>query len=184
MSIFSHISAAVSGFAKGGIGGAVGGLIGGKNTPRTAAMRPKAQQVAVAPSNVSTFSASPYVRLASASTGLVQLPNQGGAVSIPGAGFMTSPPVSGGGGFGGSGATGSYGTAPMWAYRRLYTKRGTPRRTRHDGQPYAVPRMNPMNVRAARRAIRRIRGARKLLQRIERSLPKARTHSRSPRRAA
>ena len=39
-------------------------------------------------------------------------------------------------------------------------------------------RMNPMNIRAARRAIRRIRGARRILMRIERSMPKARTHHR------
>jgi hypothetical protein len=37
-------------------------------------------------------------------------------------------------------------------------------------------RMNPMNVRAARRAIRRVKGARRILQRIERALPRARTH--------
>jgi hypothetical protein len=41
---------------------------------------------------------------------------------------------------------------------------------------YRARHLNPMNVRAARRAIRRIKGARKLLQRIERSLPKARSH--------
>src|SRR5512139_131029 len=40
-------------------------------------------------------------------------------------------------------------------------------------------RMNPMNARAARRAIRRIKGARKMLQQIERQLPKQRTASRS-----
>jgi len=35
-------------------------------------------------------------------------------------------------------------------------------------------RMNPLNARAARRAIRRIRSVRKMLQRIDRQLPKAR----------
>lgn len=39
-------------------------------------------------------------------------------------------------------------------------------------------RMNVMNPRAARRAIRRIKGARKMLQSIERQLPKQRTRSR------
>jgi hypothetical protein len=39
-------------------------------------------------------------------------------------------------------------------------------------------RMNPMNARAARRAIRRIKGARKMLQQIERQLPKQRTTAR------
>lgn len=42
----------------------------------------------------------------------------------------------------------------------------------------AARRMNPMNVRAARRAVRRIRGAMKLLKRIERTLPKQRTSKR------
>jgi uncharacterized protein RhaS with RHS repeats len=39
-------------------------------------------------------------------------------------------------------------------------------------------RMNPTNIKAARRAIRRIRGARRVLQRIERSLPTRTVHSR------
>jgi len=46
-------------------------------------------------------------------------------------------------------------------------------------------RMNPMNARAARRAIRRIKGARKMLQNIERQLPKARAPvRRAPARAS
>ena len=36
-------------------------------------------------------------------------------------------------------------------------------------------RMNPLNGRAATRAIRRIKGARKMLQKIERQLPKSKT---------
>lgn len=40
-------------------------------------------------------------------------------------------------------------------------------------------RINPMNMRAARRAIRRIKGARKMLQQIERQLPKQRTTTRA-----
>lgn len=40
-------------------------------------------------------------------------------------------------------------------------------------------RMNPMNPRAARRAIRRIKMARKMLQEIERQLPKQRTRARA-----
>ena len=38
-------------------------------------------------------------------------------------------------------------------------------------------RMNPLNGRAATRAIRRIKGARKMLQKIERSLPRARARA-------
>lgn len=40
-------------------------------------------------------------------------------------------------------------------------------------------RMNPLNGRAASRAIRRIKGARKMLQKIERQLPKQRASGRS-----
>lgn len=39
-------------------------------------------------------------------------------------------------------------------------------------------RMNPANIRAARRAIRRIRGTRRILQRIERTLPTRTVHTR------
>lgn len=42
-------------------------------------------------------------------------------------------------------------------------------------------RMNPMNVRAARRAIRRIKAVRKITHEIERALPKARARSAPPR---
>ena len=38
-------------------------------------------------------------------------------------------------------------------------------------------RMNPLNGRAASRAIRRIKGARKMLQKIERSLPRAKARA-------
>lgn len=52
-----------------------------------------------------------------------------------------------------------------------------------DGQPKKKRRrMNPMNVKAARRAIRRVKAARKMLQEIERQLPKAK--SRAPARQA
>jgi hypothetical protein len=63
-----------------------------------------------------------------------------------------APLVAGGGSFGGAGASSSY-----------TVRTGRKRR-----------RMNPMNARAARRAIRRVKAARKMLQQIERQLPKAR----------
>jgi hypothetical protein len=152
-------------------------LIAGKNTPRTASMRPKATSSNSQPPSVGNYSASPIVRYAS-TTGLQPLPSYPVLQMGPGTNPGASVPQQ----YGGGGATGSWGVpaqsgVPMWAYRRLYTKKGTPRRVRRDGMPYAVPRMNPMNANAARRAIRRIRGARKLLQRIERSLPKQ-THRR------
>jgi hypothetical protein len=167
LSILSHIKGAISGFAKGGISGAISGAIGGQNNAPPAS---KVARLASSPNafgTVNQYSANGLVRYASTSGALVPMPSQA---------YPTMP----GSGFSGGGATGSFapGTStPMWAYRRLYTKKGTPRRIRRDGLPYAIPRMNAMNVRSARRAIRRIRGARKLLQRIERSLPKQ-THRR------
>jgi len=163
MSLFSHLRGAITGFAKGGISGGIAGAIAGSNNGRPATAKPKAvsQAITTALPTTNTFSGSGLVRLAS-SAPLPTLPR-----TIP----TLAPSVP----MGGGGATGSWTPAaqmPTWAYHRLYTKKGTPRRTRADGMPYAAPRMNPMNVRAARRAIRRIRGARKLLQRIERSLPK------------
>ena len=51
-------------------------------------------------------------------------------------------------------------------------KDGTPRRIRRDGKCYKRPSMNPLNPSAARRAIRRIDGARRMLRSIERQLPR------------
>ena len=132
------------------------------------------------------------------------IPMSSGAMSasglVRGAMYGGSPPNATLAQFLGGGASGSYaqlpttpyggitsmapGYSPMAMYHRFYTKKGTLRRVTRNGVPYKPPHMNPMNPRAARRAIRRIRGARKLLQRIERSLPKARTHRAPPRRHA
>jgi len=49
--------------------------------------------------------------------------------------------------------------------------RGRPVRIRKDGKPYKRRTMNPLNGKAAARAIRRITGARHMLQSIERQLP-------------
>jgi len=57
------------------------------------------------------------------------------------------------------------------------TRRRTPR-MRADGTVYYPRRMNPLNARAARRAIRRIKAVRKITRDIERSLPKVQTRSR------
>jgi hypothetical protein len=177
--VLKKVGRTAVGFATGGVGGAVAAAIGPGNPAKTKNLNPKLSaqreamrggQIVGAPAvvpNVAQYSASPIARLAS--TALAPMP------TIP---ALVAP----GGGYSGGGATGSWTPAagtPMWAYRRLYTKKGTPRRTRRDGMPYAVPRMNPMNVRAARRAVRRIRGARKLLQRIERTLPKAHVRRRA-----
>lgn len=56
--------------------------------------------------------------------------------------------------------------------------RGRCRRLNACGEMVPVPRrINPLNGKAARRAIRRIKGARKMLQSIERQLPKQRSHA-------
>lgn len=57
------------------------------------------------------------------------------------------------------------------------TKDGRPRRIRRDGKCWKRPSMNPLNPSAARRAIRRIDGARRMLRSIERQLPKAKASS-------
>jgi hypothetical protein len=49
--------------------------------------------------------------------------------------------------------------------------RGRPVRIRKDGKPYKRPSMNVLNGKAANRAIRRITGARHMLQAIERQMP-------------
>jgi|SRR5215831_1295435 len=138
------------------------------------------------PVAVGSMSASGLVRNAASAwmgSGFQQAAYSGGGMPVlsPGAGFQ------GGGSSGAFGPIQSVapGTSPVSLYHMFYTKRGTPRRIKRNGMPYKPPRMNPMNPRAARRAIRRIRGARKLLQRIERSLPRARaTHRSHTRRAA
>ena len=199
MSIFSKLKKVAKGavgFATGGIGGALAAYsapgnpaktrnagfdptrnvtrgtvqLGPDLTPIPVSGLPTA--IATLPSS-SQFSASNFTRLASTV-------NQQGLIS---GGAM---PVLAPGGFGGSGSSMSWGPgqSPIALYRRFYNKNGTLRRIRKNGMPYAIPRMNPMNPRAARRAIRRIRGARKLLQRIERSLPKAHTRRTTHRRAA
>jgi hypothetical protein len=52
-------------------------------------------------------------------------------------------------------------------------------RHRADGSCYFPRRMNPLNPRAARRAIRRIKGVRRITRDIERSLPKVSVRRRS-----
>lgn len=52
-------------------------------------------------------------------------------------------------------------------------------RRRADGSLYYPRRMNPLNPRAARRAIRRIKAVRRITRDIERSLPKVTTRRRA-----
>jgi len=180
MSILQRIKSAAKGLATGGVMGAIAGAsgAGGRNAGKAAAL------ARVALPSTGTFSATPFVRLAS-DTDLATLPQIGNAMARgmgiwPTQGLMNK--FAGTQGMpGGGGASGSYapGAQQMYGARRLFTKKGTPRRIKANGMPYAVPRMNPMNYRAARRAVTRIRGARKLLQRIERSLPRQQTRRRA-----
>jgi hypothetical protein len=177
MSILSHIKGAVKGFASGGFYGAIAGGVMGQNNGVKSTMRPPTNPNI---QSVGQFSANPMVRYA-ASPGVLQpIPVRNSLQPGPGG---SSFAWSSAGPMQTLGFTNTSGMAasgqPMWAHRRLYTKKGTPRRTRADGMPYSVPRMNPMNPRAARRAVRRIKGARKLLQRIERTLPRAHTRRRA-----
>lgn len=80
--------------------------------------------------------------------------------------FPTLPGVSGGGG-----ATGTW--TPTAAASRGSYYMGA------DGKVHRRRRMNPANIKAARRAIRRIRSTRRILQRIERLLPTRTVHARS-----
>jgi len=99
-------------------------------------------------------------------------------VGLPGSNVYSASPVVAGGGFNGGGASGSWGSPATYAS----LANGAVVRVKKDGTPYKRYRsMNPMNPRAARRAIRRIKGARKMLQQIERQLPKQRVHSRPQR---
>lgn len=177
MSIKSHLKGAVRGFITGGVTGALSGAVMGNVPGSNPNMSKRGRSIAGALSGsilptTGTFSGSQFVRYA-ANPATSPVPSAGFNWNPQGPmsslGFTAMPPST---------AVGGASGAPGWAYRRLYTKRGTPRRIRRDGQPYAVPRMNPMNPRAARRAIRRVRGARRLLQRIERSLPKQTVHRR------
>lgn len=127
------------------LGGAVGGLVtGGPLGAIGGAVGAIARRPAASPMPILS---SPF---AGASTGgVVPVPGWGGAISraLPG---------------GQSGYTSN----------KCMTKDGRMRRIRRDGQCWKAPSMNPMNHRAASRAITRIKSARRILQRIERSLPK------------
>jgi hypothetical protein len=199
------VSGFASGFASGGIwggvaGAAVGAVAGPGNPQKTKNVGVQPQynvtkgKVQLDP-NLSPTAVAGVNNPTSTLTGRYSgsLPTSSGNWSASGlvrnAAFGGSPPSTIVPAlYGGGGSTGSFmpspngiqslapGYSPTAMYHRFYTKKGTLRRVTRNGIPYKPPRMNPMNPRAARRAIRRIRGARKLLQRIERSLPKARTH--------
>jgi hypothetical protein len=160
----------VGSFLKKTVGGALGGFITGGPAG------------AVLGGAAGAFGGGSSSSMVNYGGGLVAMPGTGGSTGnrLPApTGFNWSPqgPMNQLGFTGTTAVSTSPGTG--YSYRRMYTKKGTPRRIKRNGQPYAIPRLNPMNPRAARRAVVRIRGARKLLQRIERSLPRA-TQRRRP----
>ena len=152
--------------AKGALGFASGGPMGAlaaiqKNKGPKAQFAQQSVQLAnsfmpTVGSTVGQYSASPSARLA----------------ALPGM-TMLAPSTGGGG------ATGSWTPSGRLRYSHNVVDATTGRVYRvsnKTGKIIRPRRMNPLNGHAARRAIRRIKGARKMLQAIERSLPKARTH--------
>lgn len=84
-----------------------------------------------------------------------------------------------------SGRVSPLGTVGMCPTDIVYTKAGQPRRYRLKKGGgctwHKRPTMNVMNPRAASHAIARLKGARKLLQRIERSMPHRASHAKPKR---
>jgi len=155
-SIGGALKGAVGGFFSSG-GNPLGALAGAlpQGGDKAQKRRLQATSGAIMPvNNVSSYSASPSSRLA----------------GLPGVQLATTT--------GGGGATGSWVPSGKMRYSHNVVDATTGRVYRVSNKTGKIikPRqMNPLNGRAARRAIRRIRGARKMLQAIERSLPKART---------
>lgn len=69
------------------------------------------------------------------------------------------------------------GGASGYTTAACVTKDGRPRRMRRDGKCWKRPAMNPGNMKAAGRAVRRITAARKMLRRLEASMPKVAARS-------
>jgi len=184
VSIFSHIKGAISGFARGGFSGAISGAIAGQNNapnPKKAAklaararVAPKAPTAAVMPggSYVSQAVTGIASVLPSASQVVNTVKSTGMSIAstLLGSGARTLPTLAKIGTVA-TRAAPVVGTAVL-AGQMLYDAFGNPVRRRRR-------RMNPLNQRAARCAIRRVRAVRKMLQSSERQLPKQRVTSRS-----
>jgi hypothetical protein len=171
-SIGGALKGAIGGFATGGYFGAgVGAVQGAKGAKQNKARGHGAGNQLAAMRGVAT------PQLGRSLVGLPQTNT-----------YSASAPVA----YAGGGATGSWlspGASSQPAYRGTrqpaggFDGNGWPLKA--NGKPYKRYRsMNPLNGRAARRAIRRIKGARKMLQQIERQLPKQRTTHRSRSTAA
>lgn len=167
-SIGGALKGAIGGFQSGGFFGAGVGAVQGAKGSKANKARGRGQGYQLAASRgMSVPSNAPFL-----TRSLVGLPSTNT--------YSASSPVATGG-FAGGGATGSWLTTPGHGKRPPaggFDATGWPLKA--NGKPYKHYRsMNPLNGKAARRAIRRIKGARKMLQQIERQLPKARTHARS-----
>lgn len=172
MSLLGSIGGALTGGLKGflgggGVAGAIGGAVTGgianKAYKSSAALghgkglQLAAQQAQTYGQTAQQYSASPSARLA----------------SLPGVQLGLAPTVGGGG------ASGSWTPSGKMRYSHNVVDATTGRVYRvsnRTGKIIKPRQMNYLNGRAARRAIRRVKGARKMLQQIERSLPKARSH--------
>lgn len=175
MSLLGSIGGALTGGLKGfltsggnplaTVGGALGGAVTNSQYKSAGAMGhgkglQLAQQQLAQTSQ--QYSASPSARLA----------------SLPGVQLGLAPST------GGAGATGTWTASGKMRYSHNVVDATTGRVYRVSNRTGKIIRprqMNPLNGRAARRAIRRIKGARKMLQQIERALPRARTHHRAVR---
>jgi hypothetical protein len=150
--IFKTAKGALTGFVTGGPLGAVAGGMAGLAAGKSNLNRSRA-----ALPTTETFSASDLVRAGSGAVSMLP------AVVRTGVGAVARrvPAIAAGA---------AVGQVVVDMYGRVVGNGARKRR-----------RMNPMNARAARRAIRRIKGARKMLQQIERQLPKQRAAA--PRRS-
>ena len=143
--IFKGAKGALSGFLSGGPAGAVIGGLSGYAAGKTNLSKSKA-----ALPTTDTFSASDLVRAGSGAVSMLPSIVRTGVGAVA----RRVPQIA---------AAAAVGSVVYDIYGRVV---GTGSRKRR--------RINPMNARAARRAIRRIKGARKMLQQIERQLPKQR----------
>lgn len=180
MSLLSGIGGAImgglGGFAKGGITGAAMGAVSGAMNQSANVARGRGMGNQLAMQNRNSLVGLPSTNTFSASRVVGTRGIGGGAITMQMPGVTYTPSQS----FVGS------NRQAVWGNRRPpaggFDANGWPLKA--NGKPYKRYRsMNPLNGRAARRAIRRIRGARKMLMQIERSMPKARTHRAPARRA-
>jgi hypothetical protein len=168
-SVSNVFKGAVGGFASGGIGGLVSGALAGSAKQNIATGQGKGRQL-MQTQYTSQYSASPSARLSPITRQL-----GGGQIQMQMPGVSYSP--------GGSAAAGTYTPSGKMRYSHNVIDPVTGRVYRVSDKTNKIikPRhMNPMNGRAAARAIRRVKAARKMLMAIERSLPKARTHRARP----